>query len=260
MHTYHVYVIIYLGYGHITCKTKLGKVFTIVYSAIGIPLMMTFLANIGSSTAAIFKFIYLKINSLKRNFRLRIFKSESFYRTEIFENEFIETNEVSLQGEKICNQNYFKEETNDLKKTSSMKLSFKLNKDETKTDIEKKESKFESKLPQNDTKEKTFSQSNNHENKKINQDRDLNDQKLIVDEISSKNLTENLNKTEKLLDASKRIDYLIELNLDVKFNSEIVLNEKIDESDDEINFRTNQSLIPNIFMYFLYIFIVCKLI
>jgi len=24
-----------IGYGHITCKTKLGKVFTIVYSAIG---------------------------------------------------------------------------------------------------------------------------------------------------------------------------------------------------------------------------------
>jgi len=225
--------------------------------------MMTFLANIGSSTATIFKFIYLKINSIKRNFRLRIFKSESFYRNDIFENEFVETNELTLQSEKTCNQNYYKEETNELKKASSLKLSFKLNRDETNTDTEKKENKSESKLTQNDLKEKSSLQANSQENKKINRDQDRdrdtkftfhspNEQKLIQDEFLSKNLAENSNKNYKLLDATKRIDHLIDLNLDAKFNSErteIVLNEKIDDSDEDINLGTNQSLIPDIFMY-----------
>ncbi|CAF0793330.1 unnamed protein product [Brachionus calyciflorus] len=60
-----------IGYGHITCKTKVGKIFTILYSSIGIPLMMLFLANTGSSTATVFKFIFLKINSIKKGYRAR---------------------------------------------------------------------------------------------------------------------------------------------------------------------------------------------
>ncbi|RNA40693.1 T family of potassium channels 7-like [Brachionus plicatilis] len=60
-----------IGYGHISCKTKWGKIFTILYSSIGIPLMMLFLANTGSSTATLFKFIFRKINSIKRGYRTR---------------------------------------------------------------------------------------------------------------------------------------------------------------------------------------------
>ena len=56
----------------------MGKVFTIVYSAIGIPLMMLFLANIGSSTATLFKFIYLRTNQCQRGLRspLGFFRSK----------------------------------------------------------------------------------------------------------------------------------------------------------------------------------------
>lgn len=47
----------------------MGKVFTIVYSAIGVPLMMLFLANIGSSTATLIKFVYLRVNQCRRGLR-----------------------------------------------------------------------------------------------------------------------------------------------------------------------------------------------
>lgn len=63
-----------IGYGHITCKTKMGKVFTIFYSSLGIPLMLLFLSNTGSSTATAFKFTYLKLTSFKTNYKLRKLK------------------------------------------------------------------------------------------------------------------------------------------------------------------------------------------
>ncbi|KAI0978281.1 hypothetical protein GJ496_005555 [Pomphorhynchus laevis] len=49
-----------IGYGHITCKTQTGKIATIIYSLFGIPLMMLFSTNIGSSMATSFRFIFLK--------------------------------------------------------------------------------------------------------------------------------------------------------------------------------------------------------
>ena len=55
-----------VGYGHITCKTRYGKAFTIIYSICGIPLFMWFCYNAGSSSANLFKFIYLRFNSFKR--------------------------------------------------------------------------------------------------------------------------------------------------------------------------------------------------
>jgi hypothetical protein len=67
-----------IGYGHVTCKTKFGKVFTIVYSAIGVPLMMLFLANTGSSTATVFKFIYLRFDSIRQKYRLYKLKKHIF--------------------------------------------------------------------------------------------------------------------------------------------------------------------------------------
>jgi hypothetical protein len=71
------------GYGHITCKTTFGKIFTIVYSSMGVPLMMLFLANIGSSTASLFKFIYHKLKSCRRT--LRNCKSSSSSRSKYFD-------------------------------------------------------------------------------------------------------------------------------------------------------------------------------
>lgn len=53
-----------LGYGHITTKTVQGKIATILYSAFGIPLMMLFVANIGSTMAKMFAFVFGRITMI----------------------------------------------------------------------------------------------------------------------------------------------------------------------------------------------------
>ncbi|KAI3386661.1 hypothetical protein SNEBB_007759 [Seison nebaliae] len=55
-----------IGYGHLTCHTNLGKIVTIVYSAIGIPLMALFVANIGSSIAITVRALYRRPIEMKR--------------------------------------------------------------------------------------------------------------------------------------------------------------------------------------------------
>ena len=80
----------------------MGKVFTIVYSAIGIPLMMLFLANIGSSTATLFKFIYLRMNQCQRGLRsprdfFRGTRTE--YINEIEYNDYNEQEEIEYIGD-----------------------------------------------------------------------------------------------------------------------------------------------------------------
>ena len=58
---------------------------------------------------------------------------------------------------------------------------------------------------------------------------------------------------DNILDAAKRIDNLIDSNLDDEIFLDQLefccLDEKIEESDEEIDFRTNKSLLPNIFKY-----------
>jgi potassium channel subfamily K member 18 len=52
------------GYGHITTKTTQGKIATILYSAFGVPLMMLFVANIGSTMARMFAFVFSRITMI----------------------------------------------------------------------------------------------------------------------------------------------------------------------------------------------------
>lgn len=52
------------GYGHITTKTSQGKIATILYSAFGVPLMMLFVANIGSTMAKMFSFVFTRITMI----------------------------------------------------------------------------------------------------------------------------------------------------------------------------------------------------
>ena len=54
-------VVVITGYGHIAPKTTAGKVVTIFYAILGIPLMLLCLANIGDAMAHSFRFLYWKV-------------------------------------------------------------------------------------------------------------------------------------------------------------------------------------------------------
>ncbi|XP_034943361.1 uncharacterized protein [Chelonus insularis] len=58
---YSIIVITTIGYGHISPKTRNGKVVTIFYAILGIPLMLLCLSNIGDVMASSFRFLYWKI-------------------------------------------------------------------------------------------------------------------------------------------------------------------------------------------------------
>ncbi|XP_076345616.1 potassium channel subfamily K member 18-like [Tachypleus tridentatus] len=58
---YSIIVITTIGYGNIAPKTSWGKMVTILYAIIGIPLMLLCLSNIGNAMAHSFKFIYWKV-------------------------------------------------------------------------------------------------------------------------------------------------------------------------------------------------------
>ncbi|XP_070154074.1 TWiK family of potassium channels protein 18 [Polyergus mexicanus] len=57
---YSLTVITTIGYGNIYPKTKWGKVVTIVYAIIGMPLFLLYLSNIGDILARSFKWIYAR--------------------------------------------------------------------------------------------------------------------------------------------------------------------------------------------------------
>ena len=50
-----------IGYGNLTPSTDLGKLVTMVYALVGIPLMFIYMANIGTVLASSFKFLYSKL-------------------------------------------------------------------------------------------------------------------------------------------------------------------------------------------------------
>ncbi|XP_074039791.1 potassium two pore domain channel subfamily K member galene isoform X2 [Leptinotarsa decemlineata] len=58
---YSIIVITTIGYGHIAPKTTWGKVVTIFYAILGIPLMLLCLSNIGDIMATSFRFLYWRV-------------------------------------------------------------------------------------------------------------------------------------------------------------------------------------------------------
>ena len=51
----------YLGYGNLVPKTTMGKIVTMLYALLGIPLMLLYSATIGSILAKFFKYLYTKL-------------------------------------------------------------------------------------------------------------------------------------------------------------------------------------------------------
>ncbi|XP_055839256.1 TWiK family of potassium channels protein 18 [Episyrphus balteatus] len=58
---YSLTVITTIGYGNITPKSNWGKLITILYAIIGMPLFLLYLSNIGDILAKSFKWIYAKV-------------------------------------------------------------------------------------------------------------------------------------------------------------------------------------------------------
>ena len=52
---------IIVGYGNLVPKTPMGKIVTMFYALVGIPLMLIYSATIGSILAKGFKYIYTKL-------------------------------------------------------------------------------------------------------------------------------------------------------------------------------------------------------
>ncbi|XP_042221495.1 TWiK family of potassium channels protein 7-like [Homarus americanus] len=61
-----------LRYGHIAPKTKAGRLFTILYNVIGIPLLLIFLANIGDFLANSCRYLYSRVCCRWCRFRRRL--------------------------------------------------------------------------------------------------------------------------------------------------------------------------------------------
>ena len=57
----HIFLICVSGYGHIAPSTSIGKLVTIFYTIIGIPLFLLYLSNIGDIMATSFKWTYSRV-------------------------------------------------------------------------------------------------------------------------------------------------------------------------------------------------------
>ncbi|VDM13174.1 unnamed protein product [Wuchereria bancrofti] len=60
-----------IGYGTIACRTTIGKILTVIYSIIGIPLMLAILQDVGNTLLRYLTTIYELIPNIAKKMRLR---------------------------------------------------------------------------------------------------------------------------------------------------------------------------------------------
>ncbi|XP_066951194.1 TWiK family of potassium channels protein 7-like [Macrobrachium rosenbergii] len=94
-----------IGYGHIAPKTITGRLFTIMYNVVGIPLHLVFLANIGDFLADAFKYIYSRLCCRWCRWRRRVSEkkkkenppgSRDLWKDEVGTESYMPTNTVDV--------------------------------------------------------------------------------------------------------------------------------------------------------------------
>ncbi|KAK3877621.1 hypothetical protein Pcinc_017656 [Petrolisthes cinctipes] len=93
-----------IGYGHISPKTNSGRITCILYSVVGIPLLLVFLANIGEFLATSFRYIYSRLCCrwcrVRRRFtemkKGKKVQKKSLWKDDVGEEKFMPTSKVQV--------------------------------------------------------------------------------------------------------------------------------------------------------------------
>jgi len=62
LYSAHALCVLCAGYGHVAPKTKWGRLITIVYALVGIPLTFLYLSNMGNFMAKCFRLFYQRVS------------------------------------------------------------------------------------------------------------------------------------------------------------------------------------------------------
>jgi hypothetical protein len=218
-----------------------------IYSTIGVPLMLLFFSNAGSSTATVFKFFYIKFDSIRRRCKMSAYERQQLRNFDFDNDRYLEFSQSEFdRGDDIissCSIQDLKREIKKKKKfglKSDKKTGLKTNKTSNSTEKRSDENENEQKKDQFDTLakfnlppiESTFDslsyaqhvQGKYVETKNIITDLDLNlpkslnpnQDKIQIDSLLNEKRTISLLETSnntnfdgKIGDVMKRIDTLI---------------------------------------------------
>jgi hypothetical protein len=245
--------------------------------------MMLFLANIGSSTATVFKFIYLRINLFKKKSKFIKFKNDAIFKSE-FESQFfndydssnqnfhsyeenIETKEGKMIPTLTANKEmHHSEQDYDVQKSNNKSTKY-FKRVSSASDIEGKKNNSKNlvrKTSQNET-DRTYSVSIGIRDVEIPQkyisfmleenEKKIENQKennvMSNDNLQEPNRIDEFKNESDILKAIKRIDSLIEKKSDDSSFHRLFEQDDFNQIDNyELNFDedlNNNSILPAIF-------------